>query len=993
MEDNVKNVISQYSEHKTDNEIYHDLMQYKVKDILLVASLYDAFILEMEGRLNEEIFGEYHQLNLSSAPRINNVSSADTALNAIQNQHFDMVILTMRISDISPFELRNKIKEIDPSLPVLMLINDDAEVPALSRMMGNVCNFNDLDRIFVWNGDAKIFLAMIKYVEDNKNVEYDTKHGLVRVILLIEDSCKYYSQYLPILYTELMKQSQRLIQDEQINEINKLLKMRVRPKVLLASDYEQAVEIIDKYEDNLLCLISDIRFPRDTEMDDMAGFTLMDYAKKQKKGLPVLLQSSNPKNKEKALGKNAFYIDKNSETLISELRDFVYKYLGFGKFVFKDKHGVEIMRIESIDEFGDHLKDIPVESLIYHGKRNHFSTWFMARGEISIAKNLQNMQLEDFDNIESMRELLISSVKDIHMRKSKGKIIHFSEAYLEEEPNITRLREGSLGGKGRGLAFVNSIIQNSEMNSMFDNVRISIPRTSIIGTEEFEEFLELNEIHYMDFELLSDEEIKRKFITLKLSQTLINTLKKYLGHMKKPLAVRSSSIFEDSISQSFSGVYETYLLSNNADDKYIRLKQLTDAVKLIYASVFSSSARQYFKAINYRIEEERMAVIIQEVVGVDRDGKYYPHFSGVAQSYNYYPVSYIKPEDGITEIGVGLGKFVIDGRNAYRFCPKYPKVELSGKMEQIDASQKYFYAVNLNKHNFDLVEGEDATLLKLHIDEAKKDGTLDYIASVWDYQNERMEPGIKKDGALVINFDYILKYGYFPLSDIISLLMDVLKHAMGTPVEMEFAVDMNDNKQILFYVLQLKPIILHAGHYKLPDQIEDKKDILLFSHKAMGNGKIENVKNVLYVKSENFDKFKTNEIREEIIKFNEKMLNNGEKYILIGPGRWGSQDSMLGVPVIWSDICNARIVVETEIEGFRVDPSLGSHFFHNIISMNIGYFAVSIGNEDILDYKILKNEETLFEGTYIRHIRFECPLEITMDGMNGRALIKLKHDS
>lgn len=992
MNDEVKKVIDQYTEHKTDTEIYHDLMQYKVKDILLVASLYDAFILEMEGRLNEEIFGEYHQLNLSSAPRIANASSAAKALESIEKEHFDMIILTMRISDMSPFDLRKKIKEMDPAIPVLMLINDDGEVPVLSRKMINACELNELDRIFVWNGDAKIFLAMIKYVEDNKNVDFDTKTGMVRVILVVEDSCTYYSQYLPVLYTELMKQSQRLIQDERIDEINKLLKMRVRPKVLLASNYEQAVEIINNYNEYLLCLISDIRFPRESEIDKSAGFALMDYAKSQKKGLPVLLQSSNVLNKDIAEKRKALYIDKNSQTLAYELRDFVYKYLGFGKFVFKDRNGNELKRVESIEDFGNCLKGIPIDSIIYHGKRNHFSTWFMARGEITIAKNLQQVQVEDFEDMEEIRTLLISAVKAIHMRKSKGKIIHFAESYLEDEPNIIRLKDGSLGGKGRGLAFVNSIIQNSGLNSMFDNVRITIPRTSIIGTEEFEEFLELNNVFEMDFDSMTYEDIKRKFITFKLSQSLISTLKKYLSHIVNPIAVRSSSIFEDSISQSFSGVYETYLLSNNADDTYIRLKQLTDAIKLIYASVFAPSARQYFKAINYRIEEERMGVIIQEVVGADREGKYYPYFSGVSQSYNYYPVSYIKPEDGISEIGVGLGKFVIDGRNAFRFCPNYPKVELSGKKEQIENSQKYFYAVNLNKQNFDLIEGEDATLLKLSIDEAKRDGVLDYIASVWDYDNERMDPGLGKKGPMVINFDYILKYDYYPLAQIISILMQVLREAMGTPVEMEFAVDLDkdENGKRAFYVLQLKPIILHTGNYEIPENIDMKNNVLLLSHKAMGNGFIKGVRDILFVKTDTFDRFKTMDIKSEIARFNEQMLEKGMKYVLIGPGRWGSQDKLLGVPVLWSDISNAAVIAETEIEGFRVDPSLGSHFFHNIISMNIGYFAVSLDGDDIFNNDLLNSAETVYEGQYIRHLQFSNELEIIMNGMNSEAVIRVK---
>ncbi len=987
--DNFKSIINEYTSHKTDDEIYNDLMQFKVRNILLVASLYDAFILEMEGRLNEEIYGEYHQLNLSSAPRITSISSAKKALKILEKKHFDIVILTMRINEMNPFELRNEIKKINSTIPVIILLNDDAEIPLMTKMITDKIDFNKLDRTFVWNGDAKIFLAMIKYIEDIMNVKRDTRLGLVRVILVVEDSCNYYSQYLPVLYTELMKQSQHLIQNEHLNELNKLLKMRVRPKVLLASDYEHAVELIDTYKDYMLCLITDIRFPKENKTNDTAGFELAEYAKKQIKGLPVMLQSADIKNVEKTEAMNAIFLNKNSDTLARDLKDFVYKYLGFGKFVFKDRNGKEICRISSVDELGKELKTVSVDSLIYHGKRNHFSAWFMARGEILIAKKLQNLQIEDFENIDEVRKLLINSVKSIHISKSKGKIINFNKSYIKEEPNVIRLKEGSLGGKGRGLAFINNVIQNSSIGDMFENVKISIPGTSIIGAEEFEQFVINNNINSINFEKMTYEQIKRKFLTFKLSEQSIKTLKNYIKYIEFPLAVRSSSIFEDSISQSFSGVYTTFLLPNNAPDTFIRLKQLTDAVKLIYASVFSPNARSYFNAINYRIEEEKMAVIIQEVAGNNVNGRYYPHFSGVVQSYNYYPVSYIKPKDGIAEIGVGLGKFVIDGRNAFRFCPKYPKIELTIKEEQINNSQKYFYAINMKQDNYNLVDGEDATLLKLEIDEAEKEGILDYIASVWDYQNEKMEPGIHGKGPRVVNFDYILKYGYFPLAAILSSLMNIFEKTMGSPVEIEFAVDLNKNNEnkFLFYILQIKPIIRYKNKFIVNKSSVNEDNIILFSSKAMGNGEINDITDIIFVDPNTFNKFNTIDIANEIRIINKKMLDKKTKYVLIGPGRWGSQDKHLGVPVDWTDISSAKIVVETEIEGFRIDPSLGSHFFHNIISMNIGYFAVSLIGKDTINWKKMKQAKTIEKMEYITHICFDKPFKIAMDGINSKAMI------
>ncbi|MDY6788326.1 MAG: PEP/pyruvate-binding domain-containing protein [candidate division WOR-3 bacterium] len=985
--DKSRKILDEYSEYETDNDICHDLMQFKVKNILLVASHYDAFILEREGHLNEALFGEYHQLNLSSVPRITNVRSGEEAIEKLRTRPFDMVILTMR-NEVSPYKIREQIRAFNERIPILLLINDTAKIPLMDNMKQKHCDINNLDRVFVWNGDAKLFLAMIKYVEDRINADNDTKVGLVPVILLVEDSCRYYSQYLPELYTELMKQSQSLIREDNLNEMNKLLKMRVRPKILLASDYEQAEDLIDRYSENLIGMISDIRFPKNGEINEKAGMMLKDDVREKLPGLPIMLQSSKKDFKEESESDNIVFMHKHSKTLAKEIRDFMHNHLGFGDFVFKDTDYKPIARVSTIAEFCEKLEEIPEESLILHGRNNDFSTWFMARGEVTIAKNMQKVSVEDFNNPSGIRDYLIKSSKNVHYKRSKGKIIRFDEQFIEEEPNVVRLADGSLGGKGRGLAFLNNVLLNSSINDMFENTEISIPFTSIIGTEEFEQFIQRHSILEMDFDNLDYRDIQKIFLQGKLSDKLNSNLRKLLKHIKKPLAIRSSSIFEDSISQSFSGVYNTFLISNNQQTLDKRIEQLSNAIKLVYASVFSPSAMDYFRAINYRIEEEKMAVIIQEVVGKHHADLFYPCFSGVAQSYNFYPISYLKPEDGIAELGLGLGKFVIDGMNSFRFSPNHPKMEIVTPQKMLDHSQKNFYALNLNS-NLDLSKSitEDDTLIKNSIARAEEDGVLNMLASVWDYENNRIYPGISKKGPRIVDFAYLLKYGVFPFAKTLATLLDVLKTSMGNAVEMEFAVIIHGREKLYFHPLQLKPLIKHTKSTQISESDISSSSTIIYSSKALGNGTIEDMKDIIFIKRKQFDKFKTREMAKEIKQFNKKMENKSKQYVLIGTGRWGSQDPLLGIPVLWSDISHARVIVESEIEDFRIEPSLGSHFFHNIISMNIGYIHIGLSNGDIIDWDWIESLPVEDETVYFKHVKVPKGLSIILNGMKSQAII------
>jgi CheY-like chemotaxis protein len=974
--------------YKSDIQIYHDLMKFRVREILIVTTLYDAYILEEEDRLTEHIFGEYYKLNLSSAPRITNASFGEEALELLENRKFDIVIITLRIGDMTPFELIKKIKELNPVIPVFLLLHDNNDI----HLLGDRKDVADFEKVFVWNRDSKIFLAIIKYIEDKINVVNDTKIGLVRVILLVENSVRYYSRYLPTLYGEVIRQTQRLIEEEHRDEMKKILRMNAMPKILLAVSYEEAIDIIEKYKDSLLCVISDVKFPKEGKIYDFAGIDLVKYVKDQLHDLPTVLQSSDSDNSNLAVQHNSYFINKNSETLSSDLRDFIFNYLGFGDFVFRiDNRGV-IEHASTMKEFQRQLKKIPYESLFFHANRNHFSAWLMARGEIRIAKKLQPVKVTDFQTAQELRNYLIDVFENVDYQSIKGKVIDFDETLVDNEEIIIRLADGSLGGKGRGMAFINSLIQNINPESQFSGVKIKIPKTAVIGTGEYDEFLTKNKISNVVLKETNFEEIKKIFLKSNLSRSLSQRLKLYLRHINKPLAVRSSGLFEDSISESFSGVYQTYLLPNNHPNFNIRVKHLEDAIKLVYASVYSHMSRSYFEAINYKVEEEKMAVVIQEVVGNLYSSYYYPDFSGVAQSYNYYPISYMKPEDGIAISAVGLGKYVIDGEKAYRFSPKFPKIDIFTPEAQLKNTQEFFYAIDMNKNEINLISGEDVTLTELPVSVAEKDDRLNYVASVWDSQNGIMKVGLESHGPRIINFAYILKYNALPLAKVIQFILSLVKNAMGTPVEIEFAVDLNEMESKsplpVFYILQIKPLIRDVLDFSFDSENINFNDLLLYTEQGMGNGKIDDIYDVVYCDPDKFDKSKTVEMAAELEKLNDELKKQNRKYILIGPGRWGTRDKWLGIPVVWTQISNAKIIVESALKDFQVDASLGSHFFHHITSMNIGYFNVPYNHgKNFVDWIWLKSLNSVNSSNYFVHVCLNKPLIVMMDGRKSVSVI------
>lgn len=977
---------SLFKPQKSNLSIFHDLMSFRVREILLVATVYDAYTLEREGQLFEQIYGEYYQLNLSSAPRVTSVFSTEDAVEKISQEQFDLVIIMTGIDRNMPGELSLKIKDIKLDIPILLLINNNNQIAYYESIEEELVNIR---KMFVWNGDSNIFLAMIKYIEDVLNTEVDTKTGGVRVIIVVEDSIRYYSRYLPTLYSTIMQEIQRLISGEDVDARYKILRMRARPKVLLASTYEDAQKIFEKYKEYCLCVITDVRYPRKGKLDKDAGKKMVRYIR-EKSSIPVLMQSHEPKNKIFAKKNNISFVDKNSKNLSREIVNFFKYNLGFGNFIFKDPEGETIAEARYMKEFEVIIEKIPTESIVYHSDRDDFSTWFMAKGEIKSAHKLKNMRAEDFSGSEEIRHFIMDILRERWLEKKRDSISSFSENTFKQSSYLMRMANGSVGGKGRGIAFTEALIQNDEFGKLVKGINVTIPKTLIIGTDEFDFFLDQVDFNEFADGDINHREVREIFNELDLSGMLSRRLMKMLENIKTPLAVRSSGLFEDSLSQPFAGIYETYFLPNNHPDIDVRLEQLENAVKMVYASVFTPLSKSYFESVNHSIEEEKMAVIIQELVGHAYGDWFYPHFSGVAQSYNYYPFSHMTPEDGIGLLAAGLGKSVVDGEETFRFCPKYPKMKIQTIKDQLKHSQRSLYVLNIRDKNIDLIEGENATIEKITIEEAETHGTLNNIASVYDGSSDMVKPGLHTPGPRILDFSYILQYNMVPLADTVTKILDIMGSALGTPVEIEFSVDLNKDADgnVSFHVLQVKPLVRNTDVTLVNTDDAKRDDLFIYTSRGMGNGIVEGVRDVVYVIPEKFNKMKTRMIAAEVDLINAKMKKGHVPYILMGPGRWGTSDPFLGIPVNWAAISQAKVIVEAGLKDFNVDASLGSHFFHNITSMNVGYFTVPANSEDsFIDYNYLNSFESVEETEFLRHVRFTEPVTVIMDGKNTISVV------
>ena len=963
-----------------------DLMPFKIRDILLVASLYDAFILEEDRGLSEQIFGEYSSLGISSPPRVMLVPTAEKAFKELRKKRYDLVITMTHLFDSDPVKFGKKIKQIRSDVPVVLLVTDTGELKHYRATGGNT----GIDRTFLWTGDSAIFLAIIKLFEDMKNVDHDTKYGDVRVILLVEDSMRYYSIFLPIMYKEIMRQTEMLI-EESANEQERVLRRRARPKILLAETYEDALSIYKKYEEYILGVITDVSYPKGGKKDENAGFSLISNIDPD---IPVLIQSSQPEHRAKAEDFGVLFVNKNSENLIYEFRSFLKEKMGFGEFVFKLPDGSVVGKAANMREFIELVRKVPAESLIYHGRKNQFSAWLLARGEIALAAMLRRKKISDFTDGEEMRRHLISVFEEAERKKSRGVISDFSMKAFIYENTITRFGAGSLGGKGRGIAFLSYIFQKTDFPKKYEKYGILIPSSFIISTEEFDRFMDGNELHDIRNKGLSDSEIKEVFLNAELSEELVDALKEYLAAVKEPIAVRSSSLLEDSYSQPFAGVYSTYILPNNEKSDALRLKHLSDAIKLVYASVYFKRTTAYIKTTLHTSDEDKMAVVLQKLVGNRRDSLFYPVFSGVAQSYNFYPQAPLSRDDGIVNLALGLGKIVVEGENFLTFSPKRPQVILgfSNTKDILQNSQDIFYALDMGKDDFDLREGEDSTIKKLHISDIKThEDVMKWSMSIYDPQDDMLRDSLDSDGYPIITFAPILKYGMYPLPDMLRDILELCHVAMGGPVEIEFAAELKEGKPVL-YVLQIRPILTIKRKIDIdPLDSENREKYLIYSTRSLGNGVITNINDIVFV-GRNFERSRTEDIAKEIGEINAELED--APYILIGPGRWGTKDRWLGIPVDWDQISHTIAMVETPISDRRVEPSQGSHFLHNIACLNIPYMTVDERHGDsFIDWDWLESQIPAERKKYVTHIRTEKPVEVRVDGESGRGAVMKEEES
>jgi CheY-like chemotaxis protein len=974
-----------YTKFKFGEDNFHDLMQFRVREILLISTLYDAYTFEQESRLSQQLVGEYHELKLTTIPRITNVPTAEEALDKLKEQRYDLIITTMRIAGLTAFELGRKIREQYNDIPILLLLTNKAD---LSIVAGKRNEMSCFDNVFLWNGDSKLILAMIKYIEDKYNVEYDTRNGLVRVILLVEDSVDFYSIYLPALYKEIMLQTQRLI-SEELNDAQKYYRMRARPKVLCARNYEEAVVLYEKYKEFILCLISDISFEKDGKINREAGILLIKSLQNDKWEIPVLLQSSDLANKKVAESLQASFICKYSPNLLYELKNFICTNLGFGDFIFRNADGEEIDRATSLADLEKKIMHVPKETLLYHSKKNHFSAWLIAHGEIQVARKIRPVKNTDFADTDQHRQFLVNVFNQTRNQRRKGKVIAFEKNSLATENQIIKLTEGSLGGKGRGIAFFNSLFSIINTEREGDEDSIKIPRTFIIGTDEYDSFIEVNKLRKL-MNCENDQLIKEQFVNGKLSAELTEKLSDLLQVISKPLAVRSSGLLEDSQSQPFAGIYETYMLPNNAEQLSVRLEQLTRAIKLVYASVYLQNAKSYIESLRYRLEEEKMAVVMQEVVGREIEGYYYPHLSGVAQSYNFYPTSHLKHHDGVAMLVAGLGHSIVEGGKTHRFCPRYPDMNFFSVEDQVRYTQTEIFALDMQKGNTD--NNELTTLVMLPIETVEKHNNLKHLASVWDAVNNRIESGLAAEGPRVVNFTNILKYETFPLAKLLVDILSISEIAFGVPVEIEFAVDLTNNKDSgetpTFYFLQVRPLTINTGELNTDLDLLKADELILFTNEGMGHGVFDSLYDLVVVDPVRFSKTETVNIQQEIEYFNRKLKSENRRYILIGPGRWGSRDRSLGIPVSWGQISQAQVIVEAGIEDFDIEPSQGTHFFHNLVAMNIGYFNINYHSKtDFIDWDWIKLQDKDEEKDYTFHLSSEHPLVVKMDGKKGISVI------
>lgn len=961
---------------------FHDLMRYRIMDILLVASPYDTFILEEAGQLAERMLGEFRNLDLHYGPGLTGVSTGAEALAlARQAGRFGLVISALHLGDMSGAELARQIREAGLGIPLILLAFDNRELHEfLAR--------NDLtgvERVFLWQGDAGILLAIVKSVEDWRNVEHDTRVCGAQVIILIEDNVRYYSSFLPAVYAELLQHSQRLIA-EGVNLSHKIMRMRARPKILLCGTYEEAWNAFTAYANDILGVVSDVEFPEGGKWSADAGLRFVRRVRERWPDVPALLQSSRPGNEPLAREAGAGFLLKGSSTLIGELRRFMLENFGFGDFVFRLPDGREVDRAADLRALEEKLATVPAATIAYHAERNHFSKWLKARTEFALAHELRPRKLEEFASTEALRRSLIESIESYRRDRGQTTVADFDPATFDADEGFYRIGGGSLGGKARGLTFMRRLLGEARIGLEFPGIDVSVPPCVVIGTDVFDAFLDQNDLRQMSLRSDDDAAIGERFLAARLPAPAEADLLCFLERVREPLAVRSSSLLEDSPFRPFSGVYQTFMLPNTHAFAEVRFRQLQAAIKQVYASTFSSQAKAYIRATPYRLEEEKMAVILQRLVGAPHGSRFYPDFAGVARSHDVYARPPHEPGDGIAAVGLGLGRTVVEGGNCLRFCPRYPRHApgLVSVEEALRSAQRGFWALEL--------DGADDTLRReryFGLEDARSDGTLGSVASTYCADNDALYDGIGREGVQVVTFAPVLKQGLFPLAEVLDRLLELGAWGMGAPVEIEFAVDLSvpAGRAQQFGFLQLRPLALAAEPAELDLDNALPADLICRSRTVLGAGRVA-LRDALVVDRHRFVRARSRDVALELARLNARLTASGTPYLLVGSGRWGSADPWLGIPVSWEQISGARVIVEAGLQDLVVEPSQGTHFFQNLTSFDVGYFTVNPERGDgYLDWEWLAEQPAAQETGFVRHISFARPVVVMMNGRTHEGVI------
>ena len=966
---------------------FHELMARKVRDILLVSSLYDACIIEEDCRLAERIINEYRGLNLSQPPRVTWVSTAEEALDMLETRNFDLVMTMPRVVDMDALALGSEIKRRRPELPVVLMTH--AAVADATEF--NLQELSGIDRIMVWSGNSDLLLAQIKNIEDQLNVLHDTEVAGVRVILLVEDSPVYLSSILPILYRELVSQTQAVM-GEGLNEEHRLLTMRARPKVLVAQNYEEAEYLFQEFKPYLLGVISDTRFPRAGKLDDDAGSDFLRLVKQSVPDMPTLLTSSEPGNSAKAEEVQAVFANKNSATLHREIRSFLLDHLGFGNFVFRMPDGTEVMRASSWKAMEEALPNIPDECFMYHWSRNDFSRWLFARTETTLASKLRPFTSDDFkDDVNVMRQFLITSLKERRRGRQSGVVVDFDPAYVDPDLDFLKIGTGSLGGKARGLVFMTTLLKrNPDLKDKFPGVEIGVPKTLVVTTSTFDRMVEDGDLRELGKVDLPDDDIADRFLDTPFPADVTDALRAFLQSADYPLAVRSSGLLEDAQNRAYAGLYRTYMIPNDHPQLEVRLANLVKAIKLVYASTYCRGPKAFARRVGLRTEEERMAVIIQQLVGRAYGPYYYPAVSGVAQSHNYYPIFRMKQEDGLATIALGLGKTVVEGGQSLRFSPRHPRLlpQFSLVSDILSNAQREFWSLRLDGSVPRLKLDDSATLELRRVTDAAGEDPVRLLASTYLAEEERLTDSPLAKGPKLITFANVLQHNAFPLADILSTLIDMLHEGMGSPVEMEFSLDLcpPPGQKPFLALLQVRPMTARAEMAEVNITAEEEAQAFCCSGNALGNTSRRDMTDILFVRPDNFDPSRTPEIARQISRFNSSLAADKTPYLLVGPGRWGSADRWLGIPVVWGDISGVGAIVETYLPNLKAEPSQGSHFFHNVTTLGINYLTVGENGDDRLDWDWLSSLPRIGETDFLAHVRLTEPFTLKVDGRNSRGV-------